>query len=479
MENLQPLSYWKKYRSIRSKVAEHVLAVHQTNMRYDEEGQPVSSSSESDNEQTISDLSYCNSSSISNLQSLQPTQEASQSCPDSMESVVSEISSVSEENEYEVDDQQCFVENEEIFFETIPSSDSSSESDTDEKDDLAVQLAEWATKFGTSHTCINELLRILRAYHVCLPKDARTLLKTAKVYDIHEIAGGSYYYFGISENLRSLISHSPEPLESIEVISLQLNIDGLPLFKSSNAQFWPILGRTVIPFVSRPFTIGLFVGKQKPQDVSEYTQQLIQELDVLIHTGITITLNEVDHHIGFSLACVICDTPARAFIKCCKGHSGYFGCDKCSQQGVWKGKMTFPETDAPRRTDAAFDAMLNIEHHLQPSPFRNLPVGMVSQFPLDYMHLVCLGVMKRLIWLWMKGPLINNCRIGIHVVRQISDSLLGLKNHLPREFSRKGRSIFEVERWKVTEFRQFLLYAGPVILKNQLSSAMFIFKFFV
>lgn len=275
MENLQPLSYWKKYRSIRSKVAEHVLAVHQTNMRYDEEGQPVSSSSESDNEQTISDLSYCNSSSISNLQSLQPTQEASQSCPDSMESVVSEISSVSEENEYEVDDQQCFVENEEIFFETIPSSDSSSESDTDEKDDLAVQLAEWATKFGTSHTCINELLRILRAYHACLPKDARTLLKTAKVYDIHEIAGGSYYHFGISENLRSLISHSPEPLESIEVISLQLNIDGLPLFKSSNTQFWPILGRTVIPFVSRPFTIGLFVGKQKPQDVLEYTQQLI------------------------------------------------------------------------------------------------------------------------------------------------------------------------------------------------------------
>lgn len=120
MENLQPLSYWKKYRSIRSKVAEHVLAVHQTNMRYDEEGQPVSSSSESDNEQTISDLSYCNSSSISNLQSLQPTQEASQSCPDSMESVVSEISSVSEENEYEVDDQQCFVENEEFFLKLSP-----------------------------------------------------------------------------------------------------------------------------------------------------------------------------------------------------------------------------------------------------------------------------------------------------------------------------------------------------------------------
>ena len=116
--------------------------------------------------------------------------------------------------------------------------------------------------------------------------------------------------------------------------------------------------------------------------------------------------------------------------------------------------------------------MLNLEHHLQPSQLRQLPIGMVSQFPLDYMHLVCLGVLKRFIWLWMKGPLNNNCRIGIQVVRQISDSLLGPKNHLTREFSRKVRSMFEVDRWKATEFRQFLLYIGPVILKNQLSSAM-------
>ena len=44
---------------------------------------------------------------------------------------------------------------------------------------------------------------------------------------------------------------------------------------------------------------------------------------------------------------VICDTPARAFVKCVKSYLGYHGCDKCTQEGVLKGKMTFPEHVLP------------------------------------------------------------------------------------------------------------------------------------
>ena len=32
--------------------------------------------------------------------------------------------------------------------------------------------------------------------------------------------------------------------------------------------------------------------------------------------------------------CFICDAPARAFVKNVKTYSGYFGCDKCCQEGV-------------------------------------------------------------------------------------------------------------------------------------------------
>lgn len=96
---------------------------------------------------------------------------------------------------------------------------------------------------------------------------------------------------------------------------------------------------------------------------------------------------------------------------------------------------------------------------------------MVSQFPLDYMHLVCLGVMKRFLLLWIKGPL--QCRLGSRVIDDISQHLLNLKSHIPSEFARKPRSLKEIDRWKATEFRQFLLYTGPVVLAEILHPNMY------
>ena len=39
---------------------------------------------------------------------------------------------------------------------------------------------------------------------------------------------------------------------------------------------------------------------------------------------------------------------------------------------------------------------------------------------------------------------------------------------MPSEFERQPRDLLEVKRWKATEFRQFLLYSGPIVLKGVL-----------
>ncbi|CAM4573266.1 unnamed protein product [Leuciscus chuanchicus] len=104
----------------------------------------------------------------------------------------------------------------------------------------------------------------------------------------------------------------------------------------------------------------------------------------------------------------MCDAPARAFIKGIKSHTGYYGCDKCQQKGSYvKHRMTFPENDASCRTDEAFRLGLDEEHHLTHCPLLETDIDMVTGFPHDYMHLVCLGVVRRLTDLWCGavGPL--------------------------------------------------------------------------
>ena len=44
---------------------------------------------------------------------------------------------------------------------------------------------------------------------------------------------------------------------------------------------------------------------------------------------------------------------------------------------------------------------------------------------------------------------------------------------MPSEFARQPRSLNELERWKATEFRQFLLYTGPIALKGVVSPKLY------
>lgn len=43
------------------------------------------------------------------------------------------------------------------------------------------------------------------------------------------------------------------------------------------------------------------------------------------------------------------------------------------------------------------------EHHKGTSILESLNIDMVKQVPLDYMHLVLLGVTKRVLSLWLRG----------------------------------------------------------------------------
>lgn len=334
------------------------------------------------------------------------------------------------------------------------------------KHDLADDLVDWALKYNITMVALTALLSILKVHHPNLPKDARTLLKTMTDYRLQALAGGIFFYFGILNGMTHLLESAWSRFPDRHYFLLQLNFDGLPLFNSNSKQLWPILG-LVRDLDTSPFMIAVFGGETKPKSLTEYLSDLVRELNSL-RSGFNFK-----GKVFFLKVCsIVCDAPARAFVKGIKGHSGYSSCDKCSQSGIYiRGRMTFPLTNAPLRTDHSFRLRSDEDHHVAQSLLTETSIDMVLDFPHDYMHLVCLGVVRRLFDLWCGGPL--RTRLSGQLTRSLSHSLQQLKTHIPCEFARKPRAFEERGRWKATELRQFLLYTGPVVLVDVLSPPVY------
>ena len=123
------------------------------------------------------------------------------------------------------------------------------------------------------------------------------------------------------------------------------------------------------------------------------------------------------------------------------------------------------------RTDEKFQNYQYPQHEKFASPLINAGIKCIEQFPLDYMHMVCLGVVKRIVSFLKRGPRI--CKLSCQQLEVISEQLVSFNGLFPSEFSRQPRSLFESDKWKATEFRQFLLYTGPIVLKDFLQIEMY------
>ncbi|XP_022176620.1 uncharacterized protein LOC111038013 [Myzus persicae] len=134
--------------------------------------------------------------------------------------------------------------------------------------------------------------------------------------------------------------------------------------------------------------------------------------------------------------------------------------------------MFFLGIDAQLRTNESFCSKSDESYHKGPCPLEVLPIYMTSVFVLDYMHNVCQGVMKRLLHFWKSGQ--KPVRyLNTDLEHQISTEQVNLQPHFPSEFSRLPRSLDELEFWKVTEYRTFLLYTGPILLKGRIKSSLY------
>lgn len=145
------------------------------------------------------------------------------------------------------------------------------------------------------------------------------------------------------------------------------------------------------------------------------------------------------------------------------------GCQKCDTRGNFShGTMSFPSKIAGLRTDSSFRTRLDPDHHIKYSIIEEL-IGFdcVLDFPIsDPLHLFHIGVSKKMLNRWLNGTKTYKKLITKLKLSEI-DNLLRLANQCkPTEINRPIRITKDFPRWKATEHRTILLYAGIVILKD-------------
>uniref|UniRef100_A0AAG5D0U7 Transposase domain-containing protein n=1 Tax=Anopheles atroparvus TaxID=41427 RepID=A0AAG5D0U7_ANOAO len=362
----------------------------------------------------------------------------------------------------------------------LQSNDEDSESDTGTGEEqpfggksMQQCIADWSVDRGLTHEDLNTLFPILNAFTPYrFPKDARTLLGTYKngpaSKQIVPITGGQLWYHGIGKCLQEYYG---DVQPKVPNISINVSIDGLPLHNSGPTQFWPILMNIWETPEVPCLVVGIFCGPSKPSILEEYLRPLVDELITLSDNGIIIAGTEIRVHVRAFIA----DSPARSFIKGVINFNGKHGCQKCVVKGEYSRashRLFFRGVDAQQRTDEEFRSMdVYIGHHKERTPLLEIPrFDVIKDVVIaDRLHLIDLGVTKKLLKGWMSGKMGNCTKWSHDTCLEINALLDNLR--FPSEIHRKPRSVELLPRWKGTELSNFLHYSSVVVLKGRISDS--------
>ena len=163
---------------------------------------------------------------------------------------------------------------------------SDNESFNDDNPTFRQLFSFWVIFWGICQNAVDDLLSIFRRqpWGIDLPKTCRALLKTPRCVKIKDVAPGKYHHFGILRGIKRILESIPEVDIPIEIL-IFVNVDGLPIAKSSGSQFWPIFAMISNIHCRKVFCIGLYHGSEKPHCSSEFLSDFVSEAIDLCKNG--------------------------------------------------------------------------------------------------------------------------------------------------------------------------------------------------
>ncbi|XP_042150447.1 uncharacterized protein LOC121838324 [Ixodes scapularis] len=178
------------------------------------------------------------------------------------------------------------------------------------------------------------------------------------------------------------------------------------------------------------------------------------------------------------------DTVARCMLMNMTQFNGAFGCGWCEAEGevVEKGRGHVRVYPAVVGTTRSHESFL---HHSEKAEKQGAPshgvkgasilfglafFNFASGFVVDYMHAVCSGFVRSTAFMWFKGRSGQHYHLGSFM----SEIDMKLKALQPIwEISRLPRSLKDMKFWKSSEWRSWMLFYSPVVLKGFLPKKYF------
>lgn len=258
-----------------------------------------------------------------------------------------------------------------------------------------------------------------------------------------------------------------------KVLPLTLNIDGGVIAEKTTRSLWPVqLYQNYLPPIKRfapenILVVGLYYGECKP-DPFELLFPLLFDLSRLYNDGIQMVVNGKVHDFLPMLTHCCCDSPARATVQNFKYATGTDACPICLHPGdrnkengrirIRYGKQK-EESKLRNHIETVAHAKKTIHGVKGMSCLMTLPeFDIIRSVPIDYMHNVLLGSLKRLLSIWF-GDLKVDTKfkpISKQNRNKLNSRLIALKPYYCIKY--KPRSLDCRLQFRAIEFKYLLFY---------------------
>ncbi|KAL7294968.1 hypothetical protein TKK_0011679 [Trichogramma kaykai] len=256
---------------------------------------------------------------------------------------------------------------------------------------------------------------------------------------------------------------------------LQMNTDGVRLFKSSLSSLWPvqieIANLTLREKRENTMLTSLWFGHDKP-NMNTFLKPTIDELKQLHEVGINVIINDEEVNIKAHTIISSVDTPARCAMQKMTQYNGEYGCTFCYHKGksvkVGRGgTKVYPSDNVqPLLRDLA-----NHINHVQVAEKEKYSVygvkgySVLLEIPMfdiidscvvDYMHCVCLGVVKTLIDASLNSKYNERDFYVGNRINEIQERFDNIKP--PCEVTRTPGDLVHRRNFKASEWRNIMCY---------------------